>query len=144
MKKRILPRSKGGQAMAAGSFLQKAAEGVAGIMDAKRVYGVPVDAHSRMVIPVSTAWWCGGGGGGEGAAPPGESVEEEDARKEEGSGGGFGGFGRVSPVGYIVLDEDGVRWRRIIDFNLLVPLGAVVLIAWLRVLRYWIRIKGTQ
>ncbi|RJP34343.1 MAG: hypothetical protein C4536_02855 [Actinobacteria bacterium] len=126
--------------MESGSFLQRAAAGVAGIMDSRRVYGDRVDAHNRTVIPVSTAWWCGGGGGGEGTAPPDEGSEEEETR-HEGSGGGFGGFGRVVPVGYIVLEEGGAKWKRIIDFDCLVPLGVIVLLAWLRVLRYWIRAK---
>ena len=69
--------------MESGSFLRKAAEGVSWVMDSKRVYGDPVDAHSRTVIPVSTAWWCGGGGGG--VAYPEEGGEEEGARKD-GSG----------------------------------------------------------
>jgi len=125
--------------MEAAGFVQKAAEGVAGIIDSRRVYGDPVDAHNRTVIPVSAAWWCGGGGGGEGTEPQEEGIEEEE--KKDGSGGGFGGFGRVAPVGYIVLEEGGVKWKRIIDFDYLVPLGAIVLLAWLRVLRYWIKAK---
>ena len=125
--------------MESGSFLHKAAEGVSWVMDSRRVYGDPVDAHNRTVIPVSTAWWCGGGGGGEGTAPTEEGMEEQAGH--DGSGGGFGGFGRVVPVGYIVLEEGGVKWKRIVDNNLLFPLGAMVLFAWLRVLRYWIKAK---
>jgi len=126
--------------MKSGSFLHKAAEGVSWVMDSKRVYGDPVDAYNRTVIPVSTAWWCGGGGGGEGTTPPEEGSEVEEA-VNEGSGGGFGGVGRVVPVGYIVLEDGGAKWKRIVDFDYLAPLGAFVLLAWLRVLRYWIKAK---
>ena len=45
----------------------------------------------------------------------------------------------------IVLEEDGARWKRIVDFDYLAPLGAFVLLAWLQVLRYWIKAKlGTS
>lgn len=127
--------------MKAGSFLRKAIEGIAGFMDAKRVYGEPVEANNRTVIPVSTAWWCGGGGGGEGVAPPEEGVEGDVTENQEGSGGGFG---KVRPVGYIVLEDEGVKWERIIDLDVLVLLGALVPLSWLRVLRYWIKIKCAQ
>ncbi|MBN2026312.1 MAG: hypothetical protein JW854_06090 [Actinobacteria bacterium] len=126
--------------MEPGSFLHRAAEGVAGVIDSRRVYGDPVEAHNRTVIPVSTTWWCGGGGGGEGTTPPEEGSEEAGAKKD-GSGGGFGGFGRIAPVGYIVLEEGGAEWKRIVDFDYLASLGAFVLLVWLRVLRYWIKAK---
>jgi uncharacterized spore protein YtfJ len=126
--------------MEVGGFLHKAVEGIANIIDSRRVYGDPVDAYNQTVIPVSTAWWCGGGGGGEGTMPPEEGSEEEST-ETEGSGGGFGGFGRVTPVGYIVLEEGGVKWKRIIDYDYLALLGALVLLGWLRVLKYWIRAK---
>ena len=126
--------------MEVGGFLHKVAEGVASIMDSRRVYGDPVDACDRTVIPVSTAWWCGGGGVGEGTAPAEEGSEEESDEKK-GSGEGFGGFGRVTPVGYIVLEEGGVKWKRIVDLNYLLLLGALVLLVWLWVLRSWIKAK---
>jgi uncharacterized spore protein YtfJ len=130
--------------MKEGNLLQKTIEGVAGLMEAKKVYGEPVEVNNRTVIPVSTAWWCGGGGGGEGVGSPEEGVKGEATGDQEGSGGGFGGFGRVRPVGYIVMEDKGVTWERIIDLHSLMLLAAVVLLCWLRVLRYWIRVKGAQ
>jgi hypothetical protein len=51
-------------------------------------------------------------------------------------------LGRVSPVGYIVLDDEGVKWARIIDKNMFILLGALALFSCLRVLRTLIKIRA--
>lgn len=101
-------------------------------------WDVPVWVSGDGVRQLSTQG--GGGGGGEGTAYPEEGGEEDEAKKV-GSGEGFGGLGRVVPVGYIVLEEGGVKWKRIVDFDHLALLSAIVPLVWLLVLRYWIKAK---
>lgn len=117
-----------------------AAGSIERLIDAGRVFGEPIESDATTVVPVSTAWWCGGGGGGSG--PLAGEGEEVNVDMEEAGGGGFGGFGAVRPVGYIVFEEDGVKWEGIIDRNKLFLIAALVLLSWLRVLRFWIKIKG--
>ena len=126
--------------MELGDVFAGAAGGIERLIDAGRVFGAPITCYERTVVPVSTAWWCGGGGGGTRPLP--SEGEEVKADTEEAGGGGFGGFGGVRPVGYIVLEEDGVRWERIIDKKLFILLGTLVLLSGLKILRLWVKIRG--
>lgn len=69
---------------------------VADAATAKRVFGEPVVAAGRTVIPMASVFSIFGLGGG-------------DAPTEAASGGGGGGILRVTPVGVVELDSDGVH-----------------------------------
>lgn len=69
------------------------------------VFGAPVTAHGRTVIPVARTYFALGGGGGEGSgrAPVRESGQLR-------MGGGGGGAGCTFASGYIELSAEGTRY----------------------------------
>ena len=71
--------------------------------DARAVYGNPVTKDGVTVIPVARVF-----GGFGAAAVPGTSGGET----RQGPGVGGGGFG-AQPIGFIEIDRDGARFRRI-------------------------------
>jgi uncharacterized spore protein YtfJ len=78
---------------------------------AQAVFGSPVTAHGRTVIPVARVYFMYGAGMGPELA--GRSVE----RPPEGrlapalsSGGGGGGMGIARPAGYIEMGPEGTRF----------------------------------
>ena len=72
----------------------------------KSVYGEPIAAHGKTVIPVAKVIYGYGGGGGTGG------VGESHAR---GEGGGGGGGARAIPVGYIEVSDQPTRFVPITD-----------------------------
>lgn len=76
---------------------------------AATVFGQPITAHGRTVIPVARASYGFGGG----SAPE----RETDQAEESEGGGGVGGVS-VSPVGVIEVTEAGTRWVPIDDGRL--------------------------
>ncbi len=79
--------------------------------DVRRVYGEPVVAGDRTIIPVATVGYGFGGGGGT----------RDDA--DEGGGGG-GGVG-ASPTGVVEITAEGTRF---IEFSSPRKLTAALLI----------------
>jgi uncharacterized spore protein YtfJ len=80
--------------------LQSLSEGVATKATVKTVFGDPVSAEGRTVIPVAQVKFGFGAGGGGG--------EKEQGRKGEGGGGGGGG--KCTPEGVIEISAAGTRW----------------------------------
>ena len=76
----------------------KLADRLAVTANARNVYGDPVTAHNRTVIPVAKVGY--GVGAGSGARPG----------KEPGSGGGGGGGVGARPLGYIEITSEGTRY----------------------------------
>jgi uncharacterized spore protein YtfJ len=72
---------------------------------ARLVYGKPVKAGDRTVIPVARVFSAGGFGFGSG----GETLESQ------GEGGGGGGVLDARPIGYIEVDRKGSRFVAIPD-----------------------------
>jgi len=62
----------------------------------KAVYGEPINAQGKTVIPVAKVIYGYGGGGGTGG------MGESSAR---GEGGGGGGGAKVVPIGFIEVTE---------------------------------------
>ncbi len=81
---------------------------------ARTIFGEPVSAHGRTVIPVARSAFGFGGGAGRGlahahrGAAPVTLSEAED--RPEGSGGGGGGL--ILPYGYIEISAEGTRFVR--------------------------------
>ena len=67
----------------------------------KSVYGEPITAQGKTVIPVAKIMYGYGGGGGTGG------VGDTKAR---GEGGGGGGGGRAIPVGVIEVSSQQTRF----------------------------------
>ena len=89
----------------------------------KTVYGGPIAAEGRTIIPVARVRYGFGGGGGNNIRP--------DDGEPQGTGGGGGGAVEVTPVGFIELTTGDVRYvsfeerRRIVRatvFGILVAL----------------------
>ena len=72
------------------------------------VYGAPIEAHGRTLIPVARVAYGFGAGHGPlrifGTAASGGSPDEES------SGGGLGGGASARPVGVVELGPDGARF----------------------------------
>ncbi len=87
---------------------------------AQSVFGSPVSAHNRTVIPVARVYFAyGGGTGPEVGGRHIDRVAEPDPQPALTSGGGAGGIGFARPAGYIEISEEGSRfvpvareWRR--------------------------------
>ncbi len=73
----------------------------------KAVYGDPITAEGRTIIPVArVCYGFGAGGGGRAFASP--SADGEEPQQDLGGGGG-GGVG-VSPVGIIEITTEETRF----------------------------------
>jgi uncharacterized spore protein YtfJ len=92
-------------------------EGARDAIAVRRVYGEPIERDGVTVVPAAMVFGGGGGGG--------------DA--EGNGGGGFGLAGR--PVGALVIRDSGVSWRPAVDLTVVTVVGALALVAALRVLR---------
>lgn len=90
----------------------------------RSVYGEPVSAQGKTIIPVARVAYGFGGGGGSGV---------RDDKPGEGEGGGGGVL--AMPVGVIEITEEGTRYIPIQDNRKLVAaaiLGLCVGIFWAR------------
>lgn len=95
----------------------------------RAVYGEPVEAHGRTVIPVAKVAYGLGAGSGTDA---GEAEEDdgEGAHESGGSGGGAGVAAR--PVGVVEVTDDGTRFVRFDDRRkLALGLGLGVVLGYL-------------
>lgn len=107
--------------------------GVARIMEgtgADSVFGRPVEAGDRLVIPAATVIRAGGFGFGGGSQDEGE-----DGDVQSGGGGGGGGHALGRPVAVIEVGPDGVRVRPVIDLTHVGITLLMTLVALFRVLR---------
>ena len=92
-------------------------EGARDAISVRRVYGEPIERDGVTVVPAAMVFGGGGGGG--------------DA--EGNGGGGFGLAGR--PVGAWVIRDSEVSWRPAVDLTVVTVVGALAVVAALRVLR---------
>lgn len=96
--------------MNATDLLQKFGETFGSTATVKSVFGEPINAHDRTVVPIAkVAYGFGGGfGSGKGAA---------DAARQ-GEGGGGGGGVRAYPAGALEISDSGVRFVPFVDYRL--------------------------
>ena len=94
----------------------------------KAVYGEPVVAQGKTIIPVAKIMYGYGGGAGTGGA--GNSMAR-------GEGGGGGGGARAIPVGVVEVSDAGTRFVPISDRKKLA--GAVVMGIGLGMWLNWLR-----
>jgi uncharacterized spore protein YtfJ len=96
------PASEGAEAKtdwSPGGMLEKLAARL-GSADARTIYGIPIERNGMTVIPVAKVRYGFGGGAGR-------------KRSAGDEGTGAGGGVNVTPVGYIEMSHDRVRFRRI-------------------------------
>lgn len=97
------------------ALLQSLKESVLGQANVKAVYGEPISAHEKTIIPVAKIMYGYGAGAGTGG------MGEKNTR---GEGGGGGGGVRAVPVGVIEVSNQHTRFVPISDKRKLV--GAVL------------------
>jgi uncharacterized spore protein YtfJ len=88
------------------TVLQSLKESILSQASVKAIYGEPVSAHGKTVIPVAKIIYGYGAGAGTGG------VGESSAR---GEGGGGGGGVRAVPVGVIEISDRQTRFVPITD-----------------------------
>src|SRR5438270_10433861 len=87
-------------------LLQSLKDGILGQASVKAIYGEPIVAHGKTVIPVARIMYGYGAGAGTGG------VGDTSAR---GEGGGGGGGVRAIPVGVIEVSDQQTRFVPITD-----------------------------
>lgn len=87
-------------------FLQSLKESVLGQASVKSIYGEPITAHEKTIIPVARVVYGYGAGAGTGG------VGDSSAR---GEGGGGGGGVVAVPVGVIEISQQPTRFIAITD-----------------------------
>ncbi len=92
--------------MSTQSFLQSLKESILSQASVKAIYGEPISAHGKTVIPVARTMYGYGAGAGTGG------VGDSSAR---GEGGGGGGGVRAVPVGVIEISEQRTCFVPITD-----------------------------
>jgi uncharacterized spore protein YtfJ len=110
------------------ALLQSLKESVTSQASVKTLYGEPISAHEKTIIPVAKIMFAYGAGAGSGG------VGENSTK---GEGGGGGGGVRAIPVGVIEVSTGQTRFVPITSRKKLVAasLGGIVvgaLIGWLR------------
>jgi uncharacterized spore protein YtfJ len=75
----------------------------------QNVFGEPIEAHGKTIIPVARVSYRLGAGGGSGEGAP------SSAEARSGAGGGGGGIVQAIPVGVVEVTEAGARFVRIFD-----------------------------
>ncbi len=90
--------------MAATDILQQIGESLGSSATVKAVFGEPVHAAGRTVIPVAKVAYGFGGGFGTGYG------KTESDKDRHGEGGGGGGGVRAFPAGALEITENGTRF----------------------------------
>src|SRR5690348_8066019 len=88
------------------ALLQSLKDGILSQASVKAIYGDPIPAHGKTVIPVAKIMYGYGAGAGTGG------MGETSAR---GEGGGGGGGVRAIPVGVIEVSDQQTRFVPISD-----------------------------
>lgn len=94
--------------------------------DVSLVYGEPIDLENKQVVPVArTKYYIGGGGG----------YSEESGKSSAGQGEGGGGYISVKPLGVYEITSEKVKFKPIIDLNIVLVLFTVLTFGLVWVLR---------
>ena len=110
------------------ALLQSLKESILSQANVKAIYGEPIGAHGKTVIPVARIMYGYGAGAGTGG------VGTSSAR---GEGGGGGGGVRAIPVGVIEVSDQQTRFVPITDRKrlagaILAGIGLGMLLGWRR------------
>lgn len=85
--------------------VQEAIHSLVNQSSAKTVYGEPITAEGKTIVPIAKVRY--GFGGGSGRRSGGEA----------GEGGGGGGGAVARPVGYVEISAEGTRFVPIVDLE---------------------------
>jgi uncharacterized spore protein YtfJ len=123
------PMDSGGDV---GSSIASAIRGITEHATVDRVYGEPITADGRVVVPVARVRYGFGLGAGTGGQPTTEGSiagTSEGDGEETGTGAGGGGGMTASPVGVIEITGDETRFIRFTNwpsFVLAAGLGVAI------------------
>ncbi len=114
--------------MSTPALLQSLKESILSQASVKAIYGEPISAHGKTVIPVARIMYAYGAGAGT------RGVGDSSAR---GEGGGGGGGVRAIPVGVIEISDQQTRFIPITDRKkltgaILVGIGLGMWLGWRR------------
>ena len=117
--------------MASVALLQSLKEGILGQASVKTIYGEPISAHGKTIIPVAKIMYAYGAGAGT------AGLGDTHARSE---GGGGGGVARAIPLGVIEVSEQQTLFipiasRKKLAGVLLAGITFGMLLGWRRVHR---------
>jgi len=109
------------------ALLQSLKESVLGQANVKAIYGEPISAHEKTIIPVAKIMYGYGAGAGTGGM----------GDTSRGEGGGGGGGVRAIPVGVIEVSHQSTRFIPITDRKkltgaVLAGIGVGIWLAWTR------------
>ncbi|MBC7925699.1 MAG: hypothetical protein H7039_08585 [Bryobacteraceae bacterium] len=104
-------------------LLKTLGEGLQSNATVKNVFGEPVTAGNRTIIPVARVSYAFGGGGGT------QDRAQSPERDADQTAAGGGGGGRLSamPAGVIELSPEGTRFISFNDWRRLFPVVAISL-----------------
>jgi uncharacterized spore protein YtfJ len=110
------------------ALLQSLKDAILGQASVKTIYGEPIPANGKTIIPVAKVMYGYGAGAGTGG------VGDSSAR---GEGGGGGGGVRVVPLGVVEVSEQETRFvpisdRRKLTGALLAGIGLGMWFGWRR------------
>lgn len=114
--------------MSSAGLLQSLKDGVLSQASVKAIYGEPISAQGKTVIPVAKIMYAYGAGAGTGG------VGNTSAR---GEGGGGGGGVRAIPIGVIDITDQQTRFVPITDRKrlggaVLLGIGLGMVLGWRR------------
>jgi uncharacterized spore protein YtfJ len=100
----------------------------------QNVFGEPIEAHGKTIVPIARVSYCLGAGGGSGEMKP-----DSSGSHREGGGGGGGGMVRARPVGALQISESGARFIGVFDRQRAVGLiaGGIMIGFFLRRVLRW-------
>jgi uncharacterized spore protein YtfJ len=95
--------------MNANDLLQKIGETLGTTATVKAVFGEPIHAHGKTVVPVAKVAYGFGGGFGSG--------KDRAHAEREGEGGGGGGGVRAFPAGVLEITDNATRFVPFLDLT---------------------------
>src|SRR6266404_4205739 len=94
------------------SSLKTVAEQLQSSASVKAVFGEPIYANEKVIIPVARIAYGFGGGGGTKKSDPTEGQSEPGTHSDRSEGGGGGGGITVIPVGVVEISGGKTRFIR--------------------------------
>jgi uncharacterized spore protein YtfJ len=97
--------------------VQEMIHSLANQSSARTVYGEPITAEGKTIVPIAKVRWvCGGG-------------SAQVPLEHRGEGGGGGGWSVARPIGYIEVSSQGTRFVPIVDLQSMAVAMAAGLLA---------------
>ena len=108
--------------MTIGDMIKSVTERIQSSATVNVVYGEPVVAEGKTIIPVARVRYGFGGGGGRASRSTNEDSDDEATPSQDVGGGGGGGVS-VSPVGLIEITAEETRFISFEDRRTLIKAG---------------------